>query len=265
MSVTIIEVAFIVTAIATNTGSSPVARDAVFAVVMIMLNGTIGLCLLLGGLRHHEQTYNLPGARAFLSVVIPLAVFALILPNFTAVAPGPVLSTPQAISIAISRWRCTPSSSRCRQCGIEASSRTRSRRQQRAAEAPTDGRACRRASVRVSRRVPRADIAAGRLSHRGTRPHRRTCRDGDERAARSGRRHRRRAGAGSRGDGRIAGHLAKSTAARRQYLAWIGACDDRPDHPGGAYARRVERHAHHPRPGSGSTWCCSPSPSSFRR
>jgi len=101
MSVTIIEVAFIVTAIATSTGSSPVARDAVFAVVMIMLNGTIGLCLLLGGLRHHEQTYNLPGARAFLSVVIPLAVFALILPNFTVVAPGPVLSTPQAIAIAV--------------------------------------------------------------------------------------------------------------------------------------------------------------------
>ena len=101
MSVTIIEVAFIVTAIATSTGSSPVARDAVFAVVMIMLNGTIGLCLLLGGFRHREQTYNLPGARAFLSVVIPLAVFALILPNFTARTPGPILSTPQAITIAI--------------------------------------------------------------------------------------------------------------------------------------------------------------------
>jgi len=100
MSVTIIEVAFIVTAIATSTGSSPVARDAVFAVVMIMLNGTIGLCLLLGGWRHREQTYNLPGARAFLSVVIPLAVFALILPNFT-VATGPILSTPQAITIAV--------------------------------------------------------------------------------------------------------------------------------------------------------------------
>jgi len=101
MAVTIIEVAFIVTAIATSTGSSPVARDAVFAVVMIMLNGTIGLCLLLGGWRHHEQTYNLPGARAFLSVVIPLAVFALILPNFTARTPGPILSTPQAITIAV--------------------------------------------------------------------------------------------------------------------------------------------------------------------
>jgi Ca2+:H+ antiporter len=100
LSVTIIEVAFIVTAVATSTGSSTVPRDAVFAVVMIMLNGTIGLCLLLGGLRHHEQSYNLPGARAFLSVVIPLAIFALILPNFTAMAPGPTLSTPQAITIA---------------------------------------------------------------------------------------------------------------------------------------------------------------------
>jgi Ca2+:H+ antiporter len=101
MSVTIIEVAFIITAIATSTESSPVARDAVFAVVMIMLNGTIGLCLLLGGLRHHEQSYNLPGARAFLSVVIPLAVFALILPNFTAATLGPVLSVAQSITIAV--------------------------------------------------------------------------------------------------------------------------------------------------------------------
>jgi Ca2+:H+ antiporter len=99
LSVTIIEVAFIITAIATSTGSTPVARDAVFSVIMIMLNGTIGLCLLLGGLRHREQSYNLPGARAFLSVVIPLAIFALMLPNFTVVAPGPVLSTPQAITI----------------------------------------------------------------------------------------------------------------------------------------------------------------------
>ena len=75
MSVTIIEVAFIITAVATSQGSTPVARDAVFAVVMIMLNGAVGLCLLLGGLRHHEQNYNLPGARAFLSVAIPLADF----------------------------------------------------------------------------------------------------------------------------------------------------------------------------------------------
>ena len=101
MSVTIIEVAFIITAVATSQGSTPVARDAVFAVVMIMLNGAVGLCLLLGGLRHHEQNYNLPGARAFLSVAIPLATFALVMPNFTVTTPGPVLSNTQAITIAV--------------------------------------------------------------------------------------------------------------------------------------------------------------------
>jgi Ca2+:H+ antiporter len=101
MSVTIIEVAFIVTAVATSQGSTPVARDAVFAVVMIMLNGAVGLCLLLGGLRHHEQDYNLPGARAFLSVAIPLATFTLAMPNFTVTAPGPVLSNTQAVTIAV--------------------------------------------------------------------------------------------------------------------------------------------------------------------
>ena len=48
LSVTVIEVAFIITAVATSNATSTVARDAVFAVVMIMLNGTVGLCLLLG-------------------------------------------------------------------------------------------------------------------------------------------------------------------------------------------------------------------------
>ena len=101
MSVTLIEVAFIITAVANSSGSTPVARDAVFAVVMILLNGVIGLCLLLGGFRHHEQNYNLPGARAFLSVVIPLAICTLVLPNFTLSTPGPTLSKTQAIVVAV--------------------------------------------------------------------------------------------------------------------------------------------------------------------
>lgn len=101
LSVTLIEVAFIITAVATSAESSPVVRDAVFAVLMIMLNGVVGLCLLLGGLKHHEQNYNLPGTRSFLAVVIPLATFALVLPNFTVTTPGPILSKPQAIVIAV--------------------------------------------------------------------------------------------------------------------------------------------------------------------
>jgi len=58
---------------------------------MIVLNGMIGLCLLLGGLRYHEQTYNLQGVNAFLAVIVPLAVLGLILPDYTA-APGPTFS-----------------------------------------------------------------------------------------------------------------------------------------------------------------------------
>lgn len=101
LSVTIIEVAFIVTAvITTQDAQTPVVRDAVFAVVMIMINAVIGLCLLVGGMRHHEQEFNLPGARAFLSVAIPLAAITLVLPNFTVFAHGPTLSPPQASILA---------------------------------------------------------------------------------------------------------------------------------------------------------------------
>ena len=58
-------------------------RDTMFAVLMIVLNGVVGLGLLIGGLRHHQQRYNLQGASAFLSVIIPLTTIALIIPNFT--------------------------------------------------------------------------------------------------------------------------------------------------------------------------------------
>jgi len=59
---------------------------------MIVFNGMAGLTLLVGGLRYHEQTYNLQGANAFLAVIVPLAVICLVLPNFTS-APGATLST----------------------------------------------------------------------------------------------------------------------------------------------------------------------------
>jgi Ca2+:H+ antiporter len=63
-----------------------------FAVIMIVLGGLVGLCLLLGGLRYHEQTYNLQGANAFLAVIVPLAVLGLVLPNYTVSSPGPTFS-----------------------------------------------------------------------------------------------------------------------------------------------------------------------------
>lgn len=91
IAITAIEVMMIAAVMLTGPEVSTLARDTMFAVIMIVFNGMAGLALLLGGLRYHEQTYNLQGANAFLAVTIPLAVLVLVLPNFTE-APGPTLS-----------------------------------------------------------------------------------------------------------------------------------------------------------------------------
>ena len=95
LSVTGIEVSIIAASMFTGKGYPTLTRDSMFAVVMIVLNGMVGLSLLLGGWRYHEQSYNLQGANAFLAVIIPLAVLGLILPSFTTSSPGPTFSTPQ--------------------------------------------------------------------------------------------------------------------------------------------------------------------------
>jgi len=64
-------------------------------VVMIVLNGLIGLALLLGGLRYREQEYNLPGVIAYLSVIASLAVFGMVVPSFTETTQGPTFSRGQ--------------------------------------------------------------------------------------------------------------------------------------------------------------------------
>ncbi len=96
LAVTGIEVSLITASMFTGKGSPTLARDAMFAVVMIVLNGMAGLSLLLGGWRYHEQTYNLQGANAFLAVIIPLAVLGLVLPSFTTSSPGQTFSPLQA-------------------------------------------------------------------------------------------------------------------------------------------------------------------------
>lgn len=96
LSVIGIEVMMIGAVMATGPGNVTLARDAMFAVIMIVLNGMVGLCLLVGGLRYHEQSYNLQGANAFLAVIVPLAVLGLVLPNFTVSVSGPSFSHLQA-------------------------------------------------------------------------------------------------------------------------------------------------------------------------
>lgn len=91
-----IEVALIVAIMLSGDAAPTAARDTMLSVVMIVMNGLVGLCLLVGGLRHRFQVYNLDGAHAYLSVLVPLAVFALVLPSFTWSAPGGELSNLQA-------------------------------------------------------------------------------------------------------------------------------------------------------------------------
>jgi Ca2+:H+ antiporter len=96
LSVIGIEVAMISAVMAGGHGSPTLARDAMFAVIMIVMNGLVGVSLLVGGLRYHEQTYNFFGANAFLAVIVPLAVLGLVLPNFTVSSPGATVSPPHA-------------------------------------------------------------------------------------------------------------------------------------------------------------------------
>ncbi|HVY06964.1 MAG TPA: calcium:proton antiporter [Burkholderiales bacterium] len=97
LSVTIIEITSISAVMLHGEANPTLARDTLLAVVMIILNGMVGLSLLIGGLRHREQHHNLQGANIYLSATIPLIVLSLVLPNFTQTTQGPTLSFPQQV------------------------------------------------------------------------------------------------------------------------------------------------------------------------
>lgn len=95
VAVTVIEVALILSIMLTGDGSPTLARDTVFSVVMVVCNGLVGLSLIVGGLRYGEQGFRVPGASAYLVVLMPLATLALILPNYTTSAAGPFYTATQ--------------------------------------------------------------------------------------------------------------------------------------------------------------------------
>jgi Ca2+:H+ antiporter len=102
LAVTIIEVALIVSMMITGgSDTSGLARDTVFAAVMIVCNGIVGLCLLTGGIRHREQSFQLQGTNAALSVLITLTTLTLIFPNFTTSTIGPTFSPAQLVFAGI--------------------------------------------------------------------------------------------------------------------------------------------------------------------
>lgn len=95
LAVTIIEVALIATIMLGDKPQPALARDTVFAVVMIVCNGLVGLCIFIGGLRYREQDFQVSGANLYLSVLFVLATITLIMPNYTLTTPGPVYSAAQ--------------------------------------------------------------------------------------------------------------------------------------------------------------------------
>lgn len=101
LSVISIEIMMIAAVMITGVDKPALARDTMYSVLMIVLNGMIGASLLLGALRYREQQYNLQGATAFLAVIVPLAIVGLILPNYTQASAGPTFSSAQALSLVL--------------------------------------------------------------------------------------------------------------------------------------------------------------------
>ena len=102
LAVTLIEVSLIVSLMAAGgEEASGLARDTVFAAVMIILNGIIGLCLLVGGLMHREQSFSLDGVSAALVALGAIAILTLVFPNYTVTTPGPYYSSSQLGLIGI--------------------------------------------------------------------------------------------------------------------------------------------------------------------
>ena len=102
VSVTIIEVGLIVSIMGQGTpGSESIARDTVFAAVMIITNGIVGLCLILGGIKYKEQEFHVQGSNSLLVVLIVLSLLVFVLPNQTTTTAGPTFSEKQLIFVGI--------------------------------------------------------------------------------------------------------------------------------------------------------------------
>ena len=102
LAVTLIEVALIVSLMAAGgEQAAGLARDTVFAAVMIIMNGIIGLCLFVGGIEHREQSFSLDGVGAALVALATIVIMTLVFPNYTVTTPGPYYSPSQLVLIAV--------------------------------------------------------------------------------------------------------------------------------------------------------------------
>ena len=102
LAVTVIEVALIVSLMSGGgEATAALARDTIFSAVMIILTGILGICLLIGGVMHHEQSFDTRGVSSGLAVLASLSVLTMILPNYTTSVVGPYYSAGQLVTVAV--------------------------------------------------------------------------------------------------------------------------------------------------------------------
>jgi Ca2+:H+ antiporter len=103
VAVTLLEASIIVSLMLTGgAGAETYARDTLFAAVMIILNGILGISMLVGSLKFKEQTFETKSVTIALVSLVSILVLTLVLPNFTTSVSGPSYNTPQLIAVAIS-------------------------------------------------------------------------------------------------------------------------------------------------------------------
>lgn len=102
LSVTVIEVAFIINMMKSSASHAPtIARDAVFAALMILTNGTVGVSILIGGIKHKELGFQAVGTSSLMGCLATLSVLTMVLPNYTISSAGPTFNPSQLIFISV--------------------------------------------------------------------------------------------------------------------------------------------------------------------
>ncbi|SFV25770.1 calcium:proton antiporter [Hyphomicrobium facile] len=101
IAVTVIELALIVALMVTGKATPTLVRETVFAVIMIVTTGLVGLCIVVGGIRYRQQRFDVTSAKIYLAMLIVLTTLTLILPNYTITAPGNLYSESQLIFVSI--------------------------------------------------------------------------------------------------------------------------------------------------------------------
>jgi Ca2+:H+ antiporter len=99
--VTVIELGLIVSIMLGDHPAPTLVRDTIHAVVVLVLHGIAGLCIVVGALRHREQEFRTQGAHAYLIVLLPMVAVTLVLPNYTTSAPGAFYTTKQLAFVSV--------------------------------------------------------------------------------------------------------------------------------------------------------------------